>query len=152
MNWWERKGYGGSTLGDAGPSATDVVQVRNDTGADRRAGDVVGLGAGLLTTWNADALWFKGETPAATHTAVGVLLDPLPDGKIGRAQISGVCLAYVNFAAAADMGCVPQIGNHVLQSEAARVLYAVVTPPASTGEQLVPILMSVQHCDSLPAA
>lgn len=137
--------------GNDSPLGTDCVRVRNDTGAARRIGDVVGLGAGVLTDWKSSNLMFAGETPAATHTVFGVLLDSLPEDKIGRVQVSGICLAYVNFAAVNDMGCIPQIGSHVLQSEPARVLWAVVTPPASASEQLVPILISVTHCDIKPA-
>lgn len=137
---------------------TDCVRVRNDTGAARRAGDIVGLGASLLTDYAADALWFAGETPKDEHTVFAVLLEPAPhyategDRPVVRAQVSGIVLAYVYFTTVTDMGAIPQIGNHVLQSEPARVLYAVVTPPASTGEQLVAVLLSVMHCDALPAA
>ena len=161
-DWWKRTfAFGSNRQPSRIFRETDIVRVRNDTGGDRRAGEVVGLGASILGTgedYEPCSLWFQGETPADTHTVFGVLLEPCAwkaaeeDRPVVRVQVSGICLAFVYFTTIGDMGCVPQIGSHVLQGEPARVLYAVVTPPASTGEQLVPVLLSVMHCDALPAA
>jgi hypothetical protein len=123
-----------------------IIRVRNDTGADRRIGDVVGVGAGLLTTFKAGDLYFAGETPTATHRCLAVLLETAyhtsttADRPIVRAQLSGVCLAYVNFNATTDAGCSYSPTNHVFASQADGPI-PVLTAPASTGEQLVPVLL-----------
>lgn len=142
LNWWERNGYGGSPIHTVPAAHTDVIQVRNDTGANRRAGDVVGIGAKLLTDLTADNLWFKGETHALTHSTLGVLIDTIPEDEIGRCQLSGVCLAYVNFAATTDKWIKPSYGNHVFASNSGGGgLGRVITAPTSTSEQLVAVLI-----------
>ena len=119
---------------------SDIVIVQNDTGDDRRRGDVVGIGDKLLTDLTANKLWFSGETPAATHSTLGVLLDPIKDGKRGRAQVSGVCLAYVDFDATTDQGASFSPGNYVFASQADGPIQ-ILTAPASTSEQLVAVLL-----------
>lgn len=135
----QREGY---------PIPTDVIRVRNNTGADRRAGDVVGVGAKLLTDYTADGLVFSGETPAATHAVLAVLLESAPhvttesDRPVYRAQISGVCLAYVSFAATTDQGIALSAGDHVFASQAStNGLGRVLTAPASASEQLVAVVL-----------
>jgi len=78
---------------NTGANPTDVVKVRNDTGGDLSRGDCIALDTFALTDLVADYLWFSGKQPTATVKPYGIWLDPTPDTKLGRVQLSGVCLA-----------------------------------------------------------
>lgn len=79
-----------------------VVLVKNETGELREQGDALGIDGPIFTP--ADNLaTFKGQValrgvaldPAEHFGAFVVLLEPLADGKIGRAVIAGVAVALV---------------------------------------------------------
>jgi hypothetical protein len=86
-----------------------VVTVRNDTGADLDRYAVVGLGDPIID--NSENLaefqgrvTFQGETPDIDlHVGkFAVLIEPLPDGKIGLAIAAGVCQVLLTVSAADD--------------------------------------------------
>ena len=84
------------------PVATDVIMVRNDSGADKRRGDVLALTrAKLLSVVSREHPWISAEglDAANRNYILCVLLDPLPAGKIGPAQIAGIVPAYVTVLA-----------------------------------------------------
>ena len=73
-----------------------IVYVSNDTGADRLAGEVLEVSTYLLTRAVDEAnLWFSGVLRTGNGPC-GLLLNALPDGKIGPMRIAGVSLAAVD--------------------------------------------------------
>jgi len=78
------------------PRPTDLIRVKNDSGADRDRGDVLELDSFLLESLAAESLWFSGVVPTADDKPYCVLLKPIPNGEIGQGQISGVCIAKLN--------------------------------------------------------
>jgi hypothetical protein len=85
------------------PDAPGLIRVKNSTGAARDAGDIVGLGASLFTpTDNLDEFRFHPTIVAAVPTRAShsgkfaVLLDAIPSGGIGYAQVSGIAACRVD--------------------------------------------------------
>jgi len=92
-----RAGYG-STAAGYRPPDTDVVLVENDSGGDRDRFDILGVDDVIISPTDnedefANRVMLSGTTPnPATHLGrFVVLLEPIADGEIGRASISGVC-------------------------------------------------------------
>ncbi len=89
----------------------DVVLVRNDSGADVDRYGILGIDGPIITpTDNLDEfknrVTLKGVLPTSAHAdAFVVLLEPLADGVIGEAIISGVCQVQIDVASAADTTC-----------------------------------------------
>lgn len=94
----------------------DIIKVRNDSGQDCNRFSVLGIGAPIISPTD-NLREFKNQV--AVSGAVPqhpqhfgkfvILLEPLRNGKIGRAWVSGVCPAYVyvedachNYADVAD--------------------------------------------------
>ena len=82
---------------------TTLVTIRNDTGGDLDRFSIVGLGDPLID--NSDNLaefknriTFKGETPDldAHRGKFAILMEPIADGKLGKAAIAGVCQVLIN--------------------------------------------------------
>jgi hypothetical protein len=73
------------------PTPTDIVQVRNDTGSNLARGDSICIADFLLTDIDPEYLWFTGEQATTANKPCGILLDPIPDGEIGRVQMPGPC-------------------------------------------------------------
>jgi len=86
-------------------SASGIVFVKNESGASRKRFDILGLDSPIIptgvTTVQLDTrptgslTAFRGVTPTTIDHAgrFAVLLEPLADGAIGRAIVSGVCMA-----------------------------------------------------------
>jgi len=83
---------------------TGIVLVKNASGADRGRFDVLGIDAPIFTPAESidsfkNTVAVKGVTPAAGHAgSFVVLLEPIADGEIGRAVVSGVTPVKVNVA------------------------------------------------------
>lgn len=115
------------------PFSIAPIKVRNNTGADRRAGEVVGIGSLLLDELTNNYMWFGSSSPTECEP-FGVYIHATPNGKIGSVSVAGACKALVDindechrFANVAD-------GEYVLQSDdtgPVRIIYA----PAGTGEK-----------------
>ncbi len=95
----------------AGPTPTPallsplIVEVRNTTGADRSRFDVVGLSAAIISAGdNLETFHRQGALDAVEpvwpdhYSLYAVLQQPIRDGAIGQAMISGVTSCQVNFA------------------------------------------------------
>src|SRR5262245_10332354 len=86
---------GAGTPGVAARSPT-VVKVRTSSGADRAQFEVLGLAGPLVTPASRlasfrEQVTFDGVLPAAGHAGkFAVLLEPVPQGGIGRAVVAGV--------------------------------------------------------------
>lgn len=93
-----------SVPGSASPSAPHgLVRVRNDSGTALDAGDIVGFGAALFTPAdNLSEFRFHPTVISALPTRAlhsgkfGVLVDAVPAGGIGYAQVSGIAACKVD--------------------------------------------------------
>jgi hypothetical protein len=119
------------------PLPTDLVKVKNSTGADRAAGSVLQIGNRLLTTLDREHLWVDGIAPTAQGVPnVAVLLGAHPSTAILPAQVQGACLALVNVTHTGDRFCYVQSGQYVLKG-CAIGHHRILEDPASTGQQLL---------------
>ena len=84
------------------PRPTDLIRVKNNSGADRARGDVLELDTFLLDSLAAESIWFSGIVPTGDRNPYCVLLKPIKSGEIGQGQISGVCIAKLNNSTPAD--------------------------------------------------
>ena len=129
------------------PVATDVIMVRNDSGADKRRGDVLALTrAKLLSVVSREHPWISAEglDAANRNYILCVLLDPLPAGKIGPAQIAGIAPAYVNVLATWHRRAFPS-GGATVQSGLFGPM-ELMSAPTVTGEQLCHV--KIGHADN----
>ena len=89
-----RYGQGGRV--QSPPIVATSVWVQNDTGADLDAGAVVELSGSPLTDPGNQYPWFSGIVRAGDDPVCAVLYDPIPDGDLGLAVVSGVVFANVD--------------------------------------------------------
>ena len=117
---------------------TDLVKVKNLTGADRAEGDVVQLGNLLLTSDPSNRHpWFQGNAVAApADSKFAILRQPLAQNAIGFAQVSGICLARVNVAATTDLFASPVASSSTLSSGASGPV-ELLNVPSGTGVKSV---------------
>jgi len=129
------------------PVATDVIMVRNNSGSDKRRGDVLAVTkTKLLSAIERERPWItaSGLNAANRNYILCVLLDPLPAGKIGPAQISGQSVAYVNVQAIWHRRAFP-FGGSVVQSGLFGPM-ELLNSPAETGEQMCHV--RIGHADN----
>lgn len=122
------------------PVDPNVIIIRNDSGGRLRTGDAMGLGVAntkLLTDVERERVWCIADklTNCKRNCQVVVLLEPIESTKFGRAQISGVGVAYVNVGAVWHRRAYPVAGADVLASGLFGPL-EILRTPAATGEQL----------------
>jgi len=95
-DYLQRQQSGGAASGSGGGRPASVVLVRNDTGADRGLFEIVVLDAPVYgPDDNADEYKFRFAFKARVPTVgdlgrFAVLLEPIAQGKIGRAMVQGV--------------------------------------------------------------
>lgn len=99
---------------DAATSLSQV-KIRNDSGADRDAGDALELGEHLYTTMERRGLAFAADLRAASG-CYGVLVEPIRDGDIGWAQLAGVVIASVDIQNANHTHAYLPVSNDTLKS------------------------------------
>ena len=129
------------------PIATDTIMVRNDSGTGKRRGDVLAVTrTRLLTALTREHPWITaaGLGAANRNYVLCVLLDPLPAGDIGPAQISGVSLAYVNVIATWHRRAFPY-GGSTVQSGLFGPM-ELLNAPTATGAQLCHV--KIGHADN----
>ena len=113
---------------------SNLVTVKNSSGADRRRGEIVGFtGASPLT--NPAEPWLTGGSPLVGKM-FGVLLNPIRSNAFGNrdCQIDGGCFALVTINDTNHTFAYPKSGTYVLESAPVgpvRILYK----PSGTGEK-----------------
>lgn len=106
-------------------AGSDVVLIRNDSGADRSRFELVGLGAPIFTPAAAletfkSSITFTGQALSAGSAGkFAILLDPIPQGKLGRACVHGVCQVQVNVTDASHQYAEAQAGQPTRLASAA---------------------------------
>jgi len=87
--------------GRSQPDRAGIVLVRNDSGADRRRFDVLGIDGPLIHPAENSAdfssrVTVKGVIPKEEHRGKYVVLqEPIPKDQCGKACIDGVCVARI---------------------------------------------------------
>lgn len=119
---------------------TDLVMVKNSSGADRERGEVLQLGDYLLTTdeetdnkWN---LWFDGDTPATPLLRCVILQKPAKENAIVEAHGQGICVAKVELFDIEHTHAWPRDGEHSLHSDFGGP-FELFSTSEDTGEQLM---------------
>jgi len=138
---WEdaAQDYARRRLGDQAPRQLHgvnglTVDIRNDSTYALQAGHAVQIGA-LLTSAGIrfNEMWFSAALRAAGEGTRGILLDHLPDGSSGLAQVSGACMALVDVLDADHTHCYAKTSDKNPQSNFGgpwRILYK----PSGTGD------------------
>jgi hypothetical protein len=81
---------------------TNIVKIRNDSEADLDRFSVLGIDAALFTPTDNEELFksqvvLKGIVPTGAHQGkFAVLLEPVADGKVGRAYVAGAITCKIN--------------------------------------------------------
>lgn len=129
--------------GLVGGSDSNTVIVRNNSGADRRRGDILEFTGLDLSDLSDDLPWMIGGSPTLAN-AFCVLLHDLPSAapdNYGRGSAHGVVKAYVNITNTAHRYAAPAASNYVLQSAAIGPV-RIMWQPGSTGEQTCLVLLN----------
>jgi hypothetical protein len=94
--------YGNGTARRGPVGDLCFVSIKNDSGADRRQGDILEITDLALTDLTSRDLILKGGSPTLANT-FGVLQSPVKSGDYTPDfQIAGACCAYVNVLDADD--------------------------------------------------
>jgi hypothetical protein len=132
-----------------------VVSVRNDTGGDLAAFDVVRLGDSILDVTTplrvAPTPTFEGLTPEGPTDAFAVLVEPVKDGKFALAVVAGVVPCEVSVGSAGHDFAAPGTTTERLTSAAsgpARIL----AKSADTGTVDAVVLLSGSGGRGVPGA
>jgi hypothetical protein len=95
--------FGQESASRPGGASTDIIYIKNTCGAARERFEILALGEPLFLPADApdqfkNQVVFNGVTPVEGMRpgAFAVLLEPLADQAIGRAQVSGVTPALIN--------------------------------------------------------
>lgn len=129
-----KRGPRGNNGGPVQFRQADIVLVKNASGDDVPRFGVLGIDGVIITPDDSliefqNQVAFRGITPTTDdHTGKFVVcLDPLGDGQIGRAWVSGVCNVQVNVVAETDNFCDVKNNDRTMlrssSSGTARILY-----------------------------
>jgi hypothetical protein len=122
---------------------TNLVTVKNVTGANRRRGEIVELTNSPLPDFSSGQLW--ANAVAITSSGhFGVLLNPLAANAIGNrdCQVGGICTALVNVTSSTHNAARSSAGSHVLQSAASGSV-RIIQKPVGTGEKTCLVQLNV---------
>jgi hypothetical protein len=132
--------------GDAGglvmPSRdSNIVQVQNNSGADRAKGHILEFtGYYLAEAKKATGYgWLVGGSPTLAN-AFGVLLQEIKSGKLGDCQLAGSCYALVNVTDAGHGFASVSSATYVLQSASSGSV-RIIQKPSGTGEKACWVLI-----------
>lgn len=95
--------------------ATDLLHMKNSSGAMRRKGEILKIDGKVITTLTAENIWLDGVEPT-DDCRFGILKNPASDAEIVASQVSGVCMALVDVADADHTFAYAADGEYVLQS------------------------------------
>lgn len=117
------------------PVPTDLVVIKNASGAARRRGEILEITGIAETTARRDARWFTGgsPTPGLTKRYV-VLSNETPNNGFDEAQVSGMAWALVNITSTSHNRCTITASTYVLQSDEDGPI-EIVYQPSGTGEK-----------------
>ncbi len=139
----------GGRVGANGPSSPAVadglgkgwVWVKNTSGSDRSRFDCMALGdptMALTTDGQVDVVF--AATTADPVKTPAILLEPIANGRVGRAAIYGLCLATVAAGATSLLNAVPQASSNSLLPSASGSIKLLTAPSASV-VTLIPVVL-----------
>lgn len=123
--------------GDPAPSRprdTDIVKLRNGGSVARKRGEIMLIVRSFkaITDLSDESIWLDGATPTANgHFAI--LKEPIEVNSVGRAQVSGCCMALVNVTDGTHNKAKSILGSFTLQSSTDGPIDILYTP-SGTGE------------------
>lgn len=128
-----RVGAGGAA---ATPGADGMgrgwVWIKNNSGSDRSRFDCMSLGdptMALTTDGQVDVVF--AATTADPAKTPAILLEPIANGRVGRAVIYGLCLAKVTAGSTSLLSAVPEASSHSLSPVASGTIKLLTAPSAS---------------------
>jgi hypothetical protein len=128
----------------AGGMNAGWVWVKNTSGSDRSRFDCMALGDPVMNLTNdgqVDVL-FKCDT-ADPDASPAILLEPIADGRVGRAVIYGLCLAKVSIATSTSLlFAEPQTSDHNLKAVASGKI-KLLKAPSTSAITLLPVVVGV---------
>lgn len=152
-NWWKRTQSRGGAPARQYTMPTNEIKVKNESGADRAAGEILEIGDKLIDTLTRFHPWCSGDTPTIRPYHIGVLPVPLPSEKLGVLQVDGICLAKIDIDATWGQyhpRAYPLKDTYVLQSGFAGPIERLWPPigtahPEGTGEQMCLVRLNTQN-------
>lgn len=119
--------------GRVSPRRTDIITVKNSSGAARARGEVLGAFGKDVTNLEAGQIRLTGTAPAAGK-AFGVCRKAHPSGEYGELQLAGACIATVNVSSTAHQFADISAGAYKLVSAESGPV-RIVWQPGTTGDQ-----------------
>jgi hypothetical protein len=114
------RAFSNSQLGDGSsqpirPRPTDIIRIKNTSGAARRRGEILRIDGKAIDTVTAEHIWLTGVVTTADGY-FGILRDPVQDTEIAPLQVDSACMALVEITDIAHKSANVTAGNYVLQS------------------------------------
>lgn len=123
------------------PRETDVLKVRNSSGADRARGEILSFNGSVLSECTPENIWLIGEE-AEIGESFGVLRYAIEDGEITECQVSGICIAKIDVLNLTHKYAnVPSAGGYMLESSDSGPV-AILYKPNSIGEHDCVVLLN----------
>lgn len=139
VDWWKRTVRGDPKRALPVPIPTDVIKVKNVSGVDRSAGQVLELGTHLWTDVDRRNIGFRADTVSHTSgRSYCILPRPIPSNEIDDAHIAGVCVAKVDIQATTDRYAYVTVSSNILKSGEAGQ-FKLLGPVTATGEHSVAV-------------
>jgi hypothetical protein len=130
---WADGRLNNGTPNPTGPRDTDIIKIKNNSGAIRRKGEILKISGKAVTDIDAEHIWLLGVEPT-DGGYFGILKEPVDTSKIGQLQVSGTCMAIIDIDSTSHRRAEAVTGQYVLKSSESgpiEILYA----PSVTGEQ-----------------
>jgi hypothetical protein len=118
---------------------TDLIRVRNDSCGPRRAGEVLKICGSAITTVTDEHKWLTGATTDG-RGCFAVLKEAAPLRSIVPAQVSGVCMAYVQVTNESHNRAAIVSGQVTLRS-ATTGQFEILYKPPGLGERLCVVVI-----------
>jgi hypothetical protein len=114
------------------PRHTDIIKVKNNSGADRARGEILAFTNKAITDLSDEHIWLLGS--AITECDYfGILKEPIANQDIGDCQVSGCCLATIDVVVASHTRAKVVAGQYLLESSSDGPI-DILYKPTGTGE------------------
>lgn len=114
------------------PRQTDLVRIKNNSGADRARGEILLIDGKAITDLTDEHIWLLGDEPTADGY-FAILKEPIASGGVGVSQVSGCCLAMVDVSDTDHTRAKAAAGLYLLESSTDGPL-EILYQPGTTGE------------------
>lgn len=123
---------------------TNIIKVKNNSGGDRRAGDILEFTGLAITNFDdVPMAWLTGGSPTLVN-GFCVLLRASPNGstEMEDCQVAGACIAYVNITDADHKYATVAASTYVLQSTIIGPARILCPESSGTGEKKCLVLLN----------